>query len=95
MKLSGESGHLTYCTNVHRGETWDEVWDVLRNDVLAVREDVAPDQAFAIGLRLSGVALGQASQPDALEQMKGISRTTTFMSPRSMLFLMAPFMERV
>ena len=51
MRLPGESGHLTYCTNVHRGETWDEVWRVLQNDVLAVRRDVAPDQPFAIGLR--------------------------------------------
>lgn len=41
MKLPGHSGHLTYCTNVHRGETWAEVWQVLQNDVLAVRRDVA------------------------------------------------------
>jgi sugar phosphate isomerase/epimerase len=71
MRLPGQSGHLTYCTNVHRGETWDEVWRVLRNEVLAVRRDVARDQTFAIGLRLSGVALEEASQPEALDQMKG------------------------
>lgn len=70
MKLPGRNGQLTYCTNVHRGETWDEVWAVLQTDVLAVRNDVAPDRPFAIGLRLSGIALGEASRPAALEQIK-------------------------
>lgn len=70
MKLPGKSGHLTYCTNVHRGETWAEVWHLLQTDVLAVRRDVAPDRPFAIGLRLSGIALAEASQPFALEQMR-------------------------
>lgn len=70
MKLPGQSGHLTYCTNVHRGETWDEVWQALQNDVLAVREEVAPDRPFAIGLRLSGIALEEASRPEALERIK-------------------------
>jgi hypothetical protein len=75
MKLPGQSGLLTYCTNVHRGETWGEVWDVLRSDVLAVRRGVVPDQPFGIGLRLSGVALEEASRPEALEQMKSYLAT--------------------
>ena len=91
MKLPGESGHLTYCTNVHRGETWDEVWGVLRNDVLAVRKDVEPDQAFAIGLRLSGVALDQASQPNALEQMKGYLADNNLYVPTLNAFPYGPF----
>ena len=70
MKLPGQKGHLTYCTNVHRGETWDEVWQVLQGDVLAVRRDVAPDRPFAIGLRLSGIALAEASRPEAIEQIQ-------------------------
>ncbi len=94
MKLPGENGHLIYCTNVHRGETWDEVWGVLQNHVLAVSKDIAPDQAFAIGLRLSGVALGQASQRDALEQMKGYLADNNLYVQRAMLFLMVLFMER-
>jgi sugar phosphate isomerase/epimerase len=91
MKLPGESGHLTYCTNVHRGETWDEVWAVLRNEVLAVRKDVAPDQAFALGLRLSGVALEEASQPDALEQMKGYLAENNLYIPTLNAFPYGPF----
>lgn len=75
MKLPGRSGHLTYCTNVHQGETWDEVWQVLQGDVLAVRSDVASEEPFAIGLRLSGVALAEASRPKALEQIKAYLAT--------------------
>ena len=45
--------HLTYCTNIHPGERWDEVWTTLRSYLPAIREGVAPNQAFGIGLRLS------------------------------------------
>jgi len=91
MKLPGESGHLTYCTNVHKGETWDEVWAVLRNEVLAVRKDVAHDQAFAIGLRSSGVALDHASQPESLDQMKGYLAENNLYVPTLNAFPYGPF----
>ena len=70
MKLPGQSGHLTYCTNVHPGETWEEVWDILRHDVLEVRDEVGRDAPFGIGLRLSGAALAEAGTPEALERTK-------------------------
>jgi hypothetical protein len=91
MRLPGESGHLTYCTNVHRGETWDEVWRVLQNEVLAVRGDVSQDQPFAVGLRLSGIALDQASRPDALEQMKGYLADNNLYVPTLNAFPYGPF----
>jgi hypothetical protein len=91
MKLPGQGGHLTYCTNVHRGETWQEVWGVLQNEVLAVRKDVAQDQAFAIGLRLSGIALDGASQPDALDQMKGYLADNDLYIPTLNAFPYGPF----
>ena len=52
MKLSN-NGHLAYCTNVHRGQTWDETLASLKNYTLAVRDRVSPDHPYAIGLRLS------------------------------------------
>jgi len=70
VKLSGDRGHLTYCTNVHPGETWEAVWGVLRNDLLAVRADVAPGERFGVGLRLSGQALEEASASEAMAAMK-------------------------
>ncbi len=48
--------HLAYCTNIHPAESWGETFEVLKTDVLAVRDRVAGDQPFAIGLRLSAQA---------------------------------------
>ena len=44
--------HLAYCTNVHRGETWEETFSTLNEYTLRVRDRVQPDAPFAIGLRL-------------------------------------------
>jgi sugar phosphate isomerase/epimerase len=54
MKLG--ASHLTYCTNIHPGETWPEVRANLGKFFPAVRDRVAPDEAFGIGLRLSAQA---------------------------------------
>lgn len=62
--------HLAYCTNVHPAETWAETFAVLRSDVLAVRDRVAPDEAFAIGLRLSARAAHELLEGDRLDQFE-------------------------
>ncbi|MBL9156258.1 MAG: metabolite traffic protein EboE [Verrucomicrobiales bacterium] len=48
--------HLGYCTNIHRGETWDETFAALRTHTNAVRLRVAPDEPYGIGLRLGAAA---------------------------------------
>ena len=50
------SHHLAYCTNIHPAESWAETFEVLKTDVLAVRDRVAGKEPFAIGLRLSAQA---------------------------------------
>jgi hypothetical protein len=62
--------HLAYCTNVHRGETWAEVFTALQSDTLAVRDRVSPDSSFAIGLRLSDRASRELYVPAALESFR-------------------------
>ena len=47
---------ITYCTNIHRGETWQEVFKNLRTHLPAVKEAVSPHERFPIGLRLSHLA---------------------------------------
>jgi sugar phosphate isomerase/epimerase len=54
MQIS--DAHLTYCTNIHPGESWDEVFQVVRTHVLAVKAQVAKDSPFGVGLRLSARA---------------------------------------
>lgn len=45
--------HLAYCTNIHRGESWQEIFAALREHTLAVKNRVCPpDEAYGIGLRL-------------------------------------------
>jgi hypothetical protein len=53
--------HLAYCTNIHRGETWDQTFETLQKYTLAVRDRVAPNQPYAIGLRLGDQASRQLS----------------------------------
>src|SRR5437016_3163884 len=65
MKLT-HGIHLAYCTNIHRGETWEETFNSLKNYTLAVREKVCPQQPYAIGLRLSDLAARELSDPETL-----------------------------
>ena len=44
--------HLAYCTNIHRGETWDETFAGLRDHTLRVKQRVCAEAPYAIGLRL-------------------------------------------
>ena len=69
MRLS-HGVHLAYCTNIHRGETWPEIFGALRQYVLAVRDRVSAGQPYAIGLRLSDVASRELVQPGALAAFK-------------------------
>ena len=54
MKL--DRAHLTYCTNIHAGESWPEVEANLARHVTAVKARVSPDAPFGVGLRLSARA---------------------------------------
>lgn len=73
MKLAS-GAHLTYCTNIHAGETWPEVRAALEKDVVAVKARVAKDVPFGVGLRLSAQAAVTLEQPRAREELKAILR---------------------
>jgi hypothetical protein len=68
MRLDRLPGNvnLTYCTNIHAGESWSDIRASLDANVPAIKATVAPDRALGIGLRLSGEAAAKARQPDAL-----------------------------
>ena len=44
---------ITYCSNIHPGETWEETFAALKRHVPIVKAAVAPGHMFPIGLRLS------------------------------------------
>ncbi len=56
---------LTYCTNIHAGESWPEVEKNLFGPVLDVKRRVSPSRPFGVGLRLSAAAV------EALEKGPG------------------------
>jgi len=69
MKLN-HGLHLAYCTNIHRGETWEETLDALKRYTLPVRDRVSPSQPYAIGLRLSQRAAIELSDRSTLVEFQ-------------------------
>ena len=72
MKLGGRLGHLTYCTNIHRGETWPEVLAALTRHLPAVKAAFAPERRLGVGLRLSAVAAEALRDQRAFAQLRGL-----------------------
>jgi len=69
MQLN-HSLQLAYCTNVHRGETWPEIFFSLQNHTLAVREKACPNRPFGLGLRLGEVAAMELSDRDTMREFR-------------------------
>ncbi|MCW3463080.1 metabolite traffic protein EboE [Chitinophaga nivalis] len=63
-------GHLTYCTNIHPGENWQDHFAQLKTYIPAVKRQVSPDQPFGIGLRLANTASLELAKEANLEAFK-------------------------
>lgn len=63
-------GHLTYCSNIHPGEKWEAHFETLRQNLPFIRQMMAPDQSFALGLRLANEASIELSDPEQLRTFK-------------------------
>jgi sugar phosphate isomerase/epimerase len=66
MRLPHNQQHLTYCLNVHPGETWAEQLESIRTHAVEVREKIAPEQPFGLGLRLSDTSSEELTAHPAL-----------------------------
>lgn len=64
------STHLSYCTNIHSGESWEDVFESLTTYVLPIKRNLSPDKPFGIGLRLSDEASRTLIESDALHHFK-------------------------
>ncbi|TMU56538.1 metabolite traffic protein EboE [Flagellimonas algicola] len=65
-----QNAHLTYCTNIHPGESWEEVFASLQTYGLEVKNKVSNNQAFGIGLRLSRRSAEELIQGNQLDHFK-------------------------
>ena len=54
MKIN--TGHLTYCTNIHAGKNWLEDFAAIKQNFPIIKQTVSPDQPLGLGLRLSNEA---------------------------------------
>jgi len=72
MKIDGAGapGHLTYCTNIHAGETWPDVLAALQQYLPEVKNDFAPQAPMGVGLRLSNTAAVALQEPAAVAQLQ-------------------------
>jgi hypothetical protein len=72
MRLSSLPGapQLTYCTNIHAGESWDEIRRSLDAHVPRIQAQVSPAEPFGLGLRLSGIAAAELARPGPLARFQ-------------------------
>lgn len=68
--MQTQFGHLTYCTNIHAGESWDDHFAQLQKHLPAIKKEIAPHRAMGIGLRLSDEASVDLSKSDNLSTFK-------------------------
>ncbi|MCC5659581.1 metabolite traffic protein EboE [Nostoc sp. XA010] len=71
MKITKDSNfHLTYCSNIHPGESWLEVFSNLEKYVLDLKSRLSPTAPFGIGLRLADAAAKELLQNNNLAQFQ-------------------------
>ncbi|MBD2447480.1 metabolite traffic protein EboE [Nostoc sp. FACHB-152] len=71
MKIGTDNNlHLTYCTNIHPGEEWQQVFANLQQYIPPLKAKLSPNKPFGIGLRLASVAAKELLQENTLSQFK-------------------------
>lgn len=50
---------ITYCSNIHAADSWEETLAALREHVPGIKEAVSPDRPFPLGLRLAARAAAE------------------------------------
>ena len=69
MKLQN-GAHLSYCTNIHAGESWPAVFESLKEYCLPLKAALSPHHPFGIGLRLSNESSVLLAEPAHLQAFK-------------------------
>lgn len=68
--MKTNAGHLTYCTNIHAGESWPEHFAALRQNFPVIKSAVSPDASMGLGLRLSHLASLDLVKQENLAEFK-------------------------
>ncbi len=71
MKITKNNNfHLTYCSNIHPGESWLEVFANLEKYIPELKLRLSPTEPFGIGLRLADVAAKELLESNNLAQFQ-------------------------
>tara|TARA_R110002050_G_scaffold109796_5_gene221203 strand:+ start:12675 stop:13868 length:1194 start_codon:yes stop_codon:yes gene_type:complete len=62
--------HLSYCSNIHPGEDWENTFFNLKEYVPKIKEELSKNTNFGIGLRLSNKASKQLAEGNNLTDFK-------------------------
>ncbi|WP_339701178.1 metabolite traffic protein EboE [Algoriphagus aquimarinus] len=62
--------HLSYCSNIHPGESWEATFENLKKYIPEVKDRLDVDKSFGIGLRLSHEASLVLEKTDQLSEFK-------------------------
>ena len=64
--LINNKSHLSYCTNIHPGNTWNAIFTNLEQFIIPIKQKLAPQKRFGIGLYLPQGAAQELSAGDFL-----------------------------
>lgn len=70
MQIGHPPYHLTYCTNIHPGERWSEVAANLKTYLPELKQRLAPNAPFGVGLRLADIATWELLNPERLSEFR-------------------------
>lgn len=81
MRIGGRYD-LTYCSNIHAGETWADVRSALGTALPVIRQSLEHTGPFAVGLRLSSRAAEQLNREDrTLQEFRAFLRDGDYYVP--------------
>jgi sugar phosphate isomerase/epimerase len=72
MRIAAPGGtvHLTYCTNIHKGESWAETRAALEAHLPVIKARLSPAAAMGVGLRLSALAARELAEGEELARFR-------------------------
>lgn len=62
--------HISYCTNIHAGESFEEVFDSLKTNLLPIKNSISTNKPFGVGLRLSNQTVQELLVGNRLCELK-------------------------
>lgn len=68
--MQTKAGHLTYCTNIHAGESWTVHFSEIRKYFPVIKNLISPGLPMGLGLRLSNMASLELAETTHLQDFK-------------------------